>query len=486
MICSVVAETNFNTFMKNLRSAGRKTDFVEARIDYLSKIDDKKLSKIISAGGKHLILTCRKKSEGGKFRGSESKRIALLKKAALFGAPFIDIEFSTSKHLLNDFLRNKKHSKVILSSHNFKSTLSLTSLKKLFSRMKKINGSYALKIVNFANSDADNLNILRFLKSKKSKGKLIAFCMGEKGKTSRFLAHISGSFLSYVPFSKKTALGQLALNELNDIEMVKNICAVVGFPLKHSLSPVMHNAAFKKLKIPYFYLSFELADITPAVAAMRDLGFKGYSITLPHKVSVIKHLDSIDALSRKIVAVNTVVNSKGKLKGYNTDYFGAIAPLKKRLSLKGKKVVLLGAGGAARAIAAGLKGENASCTITDRSLKKAKKLAKRFAFNYTNISGLAQYLNDADVIINATPVGMKPNTGKSLVPGKLLKPRQVVFDIVYSPLETKLLKSARKKGCRIIHGYEMLLMQGIKQFELFTGKKAPTNIMRNALLNSLR
>ncbi len=261
---------------------------------------------------------------------------------------------------------------------------------------------------------------------------------------------------------------------------------VIGNPIEHSLSPLIHNSGFKKLNINSAYLAFKVEDVKNAIDAIKEFGISGYSVTIPHKVSIMEYLDEIDPLAKKVGAVNTVLVKNGKLIGYNTDVAGAINPLKKITFLKGKNVFVVGAGGAARAIVLGLVNEKAKVTIFNRDFSHAQKLAKEFSVSAKELNELNSLSNDCDIIINATPVGMFPNVKESPVDESFFKKGMIVFDIVYNPLETKLIKNAKKKGCKVIPGVEMFLNQAYTQFEMFTNKKAPVELMRKVVLKELK
>ncbi len=262
------------------------------------------------------------------------------------------------------------------------------------------------------------------------------------------------------------------------------LVAVIGNPVSHSMSPAMHNAAFRHLGLNYVYLAFKVENLKAAVQAMRELGFEGYSVTIPHKQNIIKYLDRIDPLAAKIGAVNTVVNSRGLLIGYNTDAIGAIESLKAKTSLTKKRIALLGAGGAARAVAFALLAEKAELKIFNRTFEKSKSLAKSVGCGYAGLDELFSF--NPEIIINATSVGMHPNPKASPLDKAILKKGTIVFDMVYNPVETLLLKQARASGCETISGIEMLLAQGAKQFKLWTGKDAPFDVMRSAVLEGVK
>ena len=230
----------------------------------------------------------------------------------------------------------------------------------------------------------------------------------------------------------------------------------------------------------FIYLSAEVKpeNLKMAIEGMKGFDIKGMSVTIPYKQVIMKYLDKIDKDAETIGAVNTIVNKDGKLTGYNTDWTGALTALEKRVKLKGKKVALIGAGGAARAIVYGLTKKGAIIKIFNRSIDKAKQLAKAFRCEYTDLKYLDEIVK-MDIIINATSVGM--NKDKSPIDKKFLRENHIIFDVVYSPKETKLIREAKQKGAKIVYGYEMLLYQGIAQFELYTGMKAPSETMRKTL-----
>jgi shikimate dehydrogenase len=261
------------------------------------------------------------------------------------------------------------------------------------------------------------------------------------------------------------------------------LLAVIGYPITHSKSPLIFNSAFVKKKLNYKYLSVQTEYVTDAINEMRGGKYVGYSVTIPHKVNVIPLIDEVTPLAKKIGAVNTVVNKNGKLIGYNTDCEGAINAVKKRLKLKGKIVYVLGAGGASRAIIVGLLEEGAKVKIFNRTIEHAETLAKEFGCEY---AGLTEIDSKCNLLVNTTSVGMYPNVNEIPVSEKVLQKKMIVFDIVYNPLETMLLKKAKKKGCKIIPGYEMFLEQAYLQFKLFTGKNSPKEIMKKVLLKELK
>lgn len=264
-----------------------------------------------------------------------------------------------------------------------------------------------------------------------------------------------------------------------------NLNVIIGDPINHSLSPRMHNFGYVVLGIDkanlFIPVRVKNKNLKKFIKAVKTLGINGISVTSPHKETIINYLDNLDEDAKKIVAVNTVLNKAGKLTGYNTDWVGAITALEKRTDLKSKGVAIIGAGGVARAIIFGLIKKGAKVKIFNRSLEKAKILAKEFGVEWGEDM---EEIKGYDIIINATSVGM--NEDKSLISEDLLNKNQIVFDIIYSPKETKLIKEARGKGAQVIYGYEMLLYQGVEQFKLYTGLEAPVKEMEKTLVEGLK
>ncbi len=275
------------------------------------------------------------------------------------------------------------------------------------------------------------------------------------------------------------------------------LCGVIGDPIEHSLSPLMHNAAFRELELDFVYLAFQVPKelLKSAILGIAGLGMVGVNITIPHKLEVMKYLDHIDEDALLIGAVNTVVNRDGRLFGYNTDGIGALEALERNgVQVKGKRIALLGAGGASRAVAFKLSESAKSITILNRTKSRAVALAKTLGKN-RNVEVKAEKLNDdnlgktlgeIDVLVNATSIGMWPDIGVSPVKKSLLPRGLTVFDIVYNPVQTRLLCDASERDCRVVEGVDMLVYQGAAAFELWTGARAPVAVMRGAVMDDLR
>ena len=273
------------------------------------------------------------------------------------------------------------------------------------------------------------------------------------------------------------------------------VFAVIGDPIEHTLSPTMHNAAFENLGLDHVFLAFRVTpdEVEKALQGVRALGIRGLNVTMPHKHSVTEFIDEADATVKFLRSANTILNQRGRLRGFNTDGVGAVKALKNNgLELAGKKVLLLGAGGAAKAIALTLTKEVDEVCILNRDGTKARELAnilepfgKRVVGDELSPRRIQQELGDSDVLINATSVGMTPNASESLVKPSWLRTGLHVMDIVYNPKETRLIQEAKAVGAKVITGVEMLLHQGAASFEIWTQCKAPIDVMRNALLSKL-
>ncbi len=276
------------------------------------------------------------------------------------------------------------------------------------------------------------------------------------------------------------------------------VCGLIGDPVEHSMSPAMHNAAFKELGIDYLYVPFRVKreELGKAIEGIRALNIKGLNVTIPHKVAILPFLDELDPLAEKIGAVNTIVNDDGVLRGYNTDATGFLQALLGRgIEPEGKKVVILGAGGASRAISFILADRRAQLVILNRRLELdwARELASRISQTFgkevealeLNRENLARALDKADILVNATSVGMSPNVNETPVNSDLLTPDIIVFDIVYNPIKTRLVREAEIKGAKTISGVDMLIWQGVLAFEKWTGRKAPVELMRKEAIKQL-
>jgi len=288
------------------------------------------------------------------------------------------------------------------------------------------------------------------------------------------------------------------MKNVRSIKTSTRICAIIGNPVAHSLSPAIHNAAFAELGLDFVYVAFRVADVKHALAGMRALeNFRGMSVTIPHKIEAMKHVDAIEAVDRRIGSINTVINDNGRLLGLGTDGPGALKALVDAgVEINGKNVLMLGAGGAARAVAFILASDGGPAVIEILDINET--ILQQLTADLTSSTqvviksnkmtdtSLDEAMAAADIVIHCTPIGMHPKEGVSLVPPALFRNGQVVFDIVYTPLETKLLADARSKGLQVISGVDMFINQAVLQFERFTGVDAPVGVMRKVVMEHLK
>ena len=388
-------------------------------------------------------------------------------------------------------------SRLIVSYHNFDETP--VDMNDIYERLTALPAAVH-KIVTRANNVTDSLVMFKLLDRAATEGRsLIALAMQEPGLLTRVLAPSHGAFLTYgsLGLGRESAAGQLSCHELrqvyriDDLSKSSQITGIIGKPVSHSVSPAIHNAAFKSLGLDYVYLPIEVDQVAEFFTrfvrpASREINWslRGFSVTIPHKTQVLSFLDSVDPTARKIGAVNTVVITDGESTGYNTDVGGALEPLERICALKGESCAVIGAGGAARAVAYGLLDRGARVTLFVRDLEKAKPLEDEFDVTLEPIAGLAS--SDASIVINTTPIGMRGHSERdSPVPRAFLRNRTAAYDLVYNPIETRFLQDAQSMGCLTISGIEMLVAQAGAQLELWTGKKAPVDIMKDAALMKL-
>ena len=333
------------------------------------------------------------------------------------------------------------------------------------------------------------VKLLSFARKRKN---IIAIPMGDTAQPARFLALRDASLLAYAPVEPvagATAPGQTGLADANEIYRAGHIdrrtrvYGVIGDPIGHSLSPVMHNAAFAARKMNSLFLPFLVRDLKDFAGAIAPLGSRGFSVTIPHKEAILKYLHWCDPLAEKIGAVNTVVvRPGGKLQGYNTDYLGVLRAMEPRMELAGSRVLILGAGGAARGVAFALARAGAKVYVAARRPRRAEAVAKAAGGEAVELASLAR--ESFDAIVNATPVGMHPFIEESPLEARQLNCR-LVFDTIYRPRKTKLLQLAERRKIETISGLEMFVAQGLAQWEIWTGQPAPRETMRAAVLRAL-
>src|SRR5215813_13464233 len=465
----------------------RDNPFIEFRLDYLSKpgLAIPRLKTFIEYHPEALIIaTCRRATNGGRFRGSIASELDILAKAANTGCHLVDLELESALRLKpSDFERLRRSASLILSYHDFRGT------KKLDETLAKMQQHPAdfFKVVSTANSLADNVLMMKFLERHSHRHSLIGLCMGEQGIISRVLAVRAGSQFTFAAASpgEETAPGQIAARTLREtyridqVDAATRVYGVAGDPVAHSLSPLMLNTAFRRENVNAVYLALHAKTLSDLMACVADIPINGLSVTMPYKEQILKYLDKTDPLTTKIGACNTVVRAQdGKLYGFNTDVAGVVRPLELRMRLQGAKILVLGAGGSARAAVFGLKERGADVYILNRTPGPAQSLAKQARAKAVNRTMLKKL--EFDVIVNATPVGMEGNREPMLLPEQEFKARYF-FEMVYTPSATRMVKLARAKGMHVILGAEMFVQQGARQFEIWTGKPAPVLEMQRVV-----
>ena len=479
-ICAVIAAETWPGVDRLLKIALPQTSTVEFRLDWLAgRSHETRCLPRLSA--KTIIATCRHREHGGRFSGNWRQQLAILNHAIADKSDWCDVELD----LLHRFesLRPLGRTRVLASHHDFGRTPDVAALRQRMARWKPD----AIKIATHCNSIRDSLRMLALCKGRPD---VIAVPMGEIGLPARVLALKHGSALAYASVGEKTAPGQLTLDEMKNLyradrlDKHTRVYGVIGNPVSHSLSPLLHNTGFIANRTNDVYLPFLVRDLRDFLAAIKPLGIRGFSVTVPWKEKILRHLDDCDPLAAAIGAVNTVVVRKnGQLYGMNTDYVGVLRALQERVRLRGARVLIYGAGGVARAVAFALAHEGAVPAICARRPSQARQLAR--AVRCESLDRRALRTEYFDAIVNCTPVGMHPRVTESPLRADELNCR-LVFDTVYRPERTKLLQLAARRRIETISGVEMFLAQGIAQWEIWTEQRAPEKQMRAAIMTALR
>lgn len=488
IICGVVAAPTASEMSVAIRAACRETPTIELRLDWLTS--DHERSKLLAWLKAHrpanvtFLATCRRKGSGGRFAGDIQAQLYWLIQARESGCQWCDIEIETLRELPNKSARGYAvPGRIMLSIHDFKRTPDIGRA----IRMPRRGEVDTIKIAALSRTIADSARLLKWAEGSKD---CIAVPMGEVGLPARILALKHGSTLEYAPVGAATAPGQVSLHDLkhlyraHTLNQSTRVYGVIGDPVGHSLSPLMHNSAFAAEKMNAVYLPFLVHKLSDFLKSISDFGIRGFSVTIPHKQKIIRHLERCDDLAADIGAVNTVVvRSDGSLAGSNTDYVGVLRSLEKKLHLGKSRVLIFGAGGSARAAAFALARSGAQVAICARREQKARELAR--AVGGEAVPRFALRSESFDVILNSTPVGMHPHSKISPLTADELNCR-IVMDLIYRPERTQLLQIAAKKGIHTVSGVEMFLAQGIAQWELWTKQRAPEAVMRRAVLKALR
>ena len=462
---------------------------VELRLDYIS--GDVNLKRLIENRPGPVIISCRREADGGKWTGSEADRLVLLRSAIAEGVEYVDLEDDVAKSIPR-YGKTKR----IVSLHDFNKTPA--DLKEIHDRLVAQEADI-VKIATMANNPHDNVRMLALIAQ--SDVPTVGMCMGDMGTPSRVLAGKFGAPFTYATFHHERALapGQLSYNQMKEtynyegIGSDSEIFGVIADPIGHSLSPVIHNAAFQDAEMDRVYVPFRVPQehLAQFIKDCPQMGVRGLSVTIPHKESVLKACTKIDPAVKGVGAANTIVFSGGEITGYNTDYRAAMASLAEIMKLPdrdrpldGKLAVVLGAGGAAKAIAYGLVHRGANVHVAARSPDKAKFFAEKLNCQIVEWEN-RHSIKNADVLVNCTPVGMHPNVDETPFDKHHLRPSMVVFDTVYNPEQTLLIKQAREKHCVIVTGVDMFIRQAAIQFQYFTGAGAPNALMRETLKRTI-
>jgi 3-dehydroquinate dehydratase/shikimate dehydrogenase len=471
------------------REAEAGENFLEFRLDYLPDpmAGVRALGDFLQEYPTCTILaTCRRHQNHGKFNGSVEQQLKILEAAIEQGARAIDIEIETAELVQARCIALRARAHVIVSWHHWETT---PPLDPVLRRMQKVPAD-VYKIVSTARKPTDMGRILAASRLS-PKVPLVTLAMGEVGFPSRVLSTAMGAIFTYASPARfqGTAAGQINARQLRSLYRIERftknakIFGVVADPVRHSVGPHVHNRAFQARRIDAVYLPllvtqnqlrdfFQFAEQAPLA---------GFSVTLPHKRRIMRYLDHIDPLAKRIGAVNTVIRKAGKWRGTNTDAEAVSGPLSRVISLPKASALIVGNGGAARSAACALADSGAKIALTGRNPDRVRALAR--VVNGEPMSREQVAMRHFDIVINATPIGMSPNVNDCPFPDKI--PGEIVFDMVYNPLETLLIRRAREQGKQVIPGIKMFIEQAVRQFELWTGERAPRSTMEAAALDAL-
>ena len=490
-VCVAVTASDPAQLLDKAESLVRDNSFLEFRLDYLPK-PGLALPKIRSFFEIYphavVIATCRRAASGGKFRGSVASQLELLSKAMAAGCQLIDVELQTALKCKGEQLQKlRSKGALILSFHDFHAT---KKLPETLEKMRSYPADY-YKVVSTATTLTDNVTMMKFLEKESDRHSLVGLCMGEQGIISRVLGVRAGSAFTFAAVSpeEQTAPGQVTAQDLRSVyrieqvDVATRVYGVAGDPVAHSLSPIIMNTALRRENVNAVYLALHAKTLKDLLTCVREIPIHGLSITMPYKEAILEHLDNTDSHTTKIGACNTVVRAQdGKLYGFNTDTAGVVRPLEQRIALEGARILVLGAGGAARAAVFGLKERGCEVFILNRTPAPAQKLARQAKARTIKRQDLRKLA--FDVIVNATPVGMSNSSESPLNENEINA--KYAFDMVYDPGETRFLKTAKARGAQIIPGIEMFVQQAARQFEIWTGKPAPWDDMLRVVTIALQ
>ncbi len=489
-ICIALGFENVETLLKHAASeveAGEQ--FFEFRLDYLPD-PEAGLPAISAFLRRHpectILATCRRHQNHGRFNGSIEEQLRILDDAVSKGSAAVDVEIETAENVTAHLDELRTRAGVVVSYHNYNGT---PALDPVLRRMLKIPAD-AYKIVTTARKPSDNARVLALAKAN-PRLPMILLAMGETGFPTRVLSTAFGGVYTYAAptTSEGTASGQVCARQLRNLYRIERISrsarifGVIADPVRHSISPAVHNRAFQARRMDAVYLPFLVQpnQLKDFFASAEKLPIAGFSVTIPHKQKVLRYLDAVDPLTRRIGAANTVWRKGGRWRGTNTDAEGVLRPLAKRIRIPKSSVLLVGNGGAARGAAFALTGAGARLSIVGRNPDRVRALAK--ACDAVPLTREQAESTEFDAVIHATPLGMWPHTEASFFEGRI--PAAVIFDMVYNPVETLLIRHAREQGKEIIPGVEMFIEQAARQFEIWTEDSPPRAMMEKAAIEAL-
>jgi len=490
MICvSIGRGRHQHVIAEHRHLVSQGAQLVEIRLDYLQ--GEVNIRRLLADRPCPVVISCRREEDGGKFTGTEEQRVLLLRTAVAEGADYIDLEEDIAGGIPR-FGTTKR----IVSLHDFRKTPE--NLSAVHRRISQLDPDI-IKICTMANHPHDNLRMLRLVHQ--SEIPTVGLCMGDIGVPSRVLTGRFGSPFSFATFHSERALapGQLSFDQMKDIYRYDQITpetevfGVIADPIGHSLSPLIHNAAFAHLGMNRVYIPIRVPreDLPQFINDAPEFGIKGLSVTIPHKEAVIPKLTEAERAVHDIGAANTIVFDGPHRRGYNTDYRAAMTSLEEVVEppagqekfLEGKTALILGAGGVGKAIAHGLLRRGAKVVLSDGDPQRALDMAQRL--DCRAVDWNVRHTISADLLVNCTPIGMHPDVDESPYPKHHLRPSMVVFDAVYNPENTLLIKDARSRSCRVVTGVEMFVRQACLQFEWFTGEPGPHDLMRDVVRRAI-
>ncbi|UCD27480.1 MAG: shikimate dehydrogenase [Planctomycetota bacterium] len=515
----ITGETSRQMIADIETAANAGAEMIELRLDYLSEWNNDSMKELMNKArqfGGEVIATCRITDEGGNYKGDENERITLFELAGQSGADYIDVEYETWKRsselrekiraLCSLYDSSRSACKLILSKHNLESTP--TDLNALFSELT-LEPCHVVKLACKARTITDSVRMLEALKQSAAIRPTIGLCMGETGILTRVLSKKFGALLTFASLEsgRESAPGQISIEQMRSLYRWEAINAetlvygVIGCPVAHSMSPAIHNAAFEAIDYNGVYLPMRVehdyesfADFIDGCRSLEGMNLRGCSVTIPHKKHLLQYVEQhggdIEPLALRIGAANTLCieptdgESVDRLGALNTDYRGALDALCEGIGCDRKRlgklnVAVLGAGGVSRAIVAGLHDCGSKVSIYNRTASKAQALADEF--DCTARPWQERDNLQANAVINCTSIGMWPKTENTPLHSRALSKRTAVFDTVYNPIETRLLHEARRQGCKTVDGVAMFVNQAVAQFERWTGRKAPVEIMRQVV-----